>query len=222
MENSKEKGLSRRQLLKLGTLGAATLVTFNLTKKVLANEAHSQNPRFGMVIDLRRCTSCHACSVACKSEFDVPLGGFRSWVRVREQGKYPQVKKKFLPRLCNHCDDPPCVPVCPVNATYALGNGTVIVDGDVCIGCKACISACPYNSRFLNPITHTTNKCDLCLHRIENGVVPACVNACPADARTFGDLGDKDSEAAKLLVRNATVVLKPELGTKPQVFYIPA
>ncbi len=222
METSSEKKISRRQLLKIGSLGAAALATLNLTKNVFAHEEHDQNLRFGMVIDLRRCTSCHACSVACKSEFGVPLGVFRSWVKIREKGKFPHVKKEFLPRLCNHCDNPPCTRVCPVNATYALGNGTVIVDDDVCIGCKACISACPYNSRFFNPITHTTNKCDFCLHRVENGVVPACVNACPADARTFGDLSDQDSDAAKLVARNTTVALKPELGTKPQVLYIPA
>lgn len=214
------KKLSRRQLLKVGALGAASLVAMKATQKAKAASQVLAGKRFAMAIDLRKCTGCHACSVACKSEFGVPLGVFRSWVRIKEKGKYPNVKKFFLPRLCNQCDDPPCVPVCPVRATYAREDGIVVIDPKKCIGCKACVTACPYQSRFLNPVTKTAAKCDFCLHRAENGVVPSCVNACPADTRIFGDINDSESEVSKIVAGNATQVLEPELGTKPQVFYI--
>jgi tetrathionate reductase subunit B len=217
-----EKKLSRRQLLKVGALGAASLVAVKATQKAKAASQVLAGKRYAMAVDLRRCTGCHACSVACKSEFGVPLGVFRSWVKIKEKGKYPNVKKFFLPRLCNQCDDPPCVPVCPVQATYIGEDGIVLIDPRKCIGCGACITACPYLARFRNPVSKTAEKCDFCLHRIENGVVPACVNACPADARIFGDLHDSEGEVSKIVAKNATQVLKPELGTKPQVFYISA
>jgi tetrathionate reductase subunit B len=160
--------------------------------------------------------------VACKAEFEVPLGVWRSWVEVKEQGSYPKTKRDFLPKLCNHCDDPPCVPVCPVYATSVRKDGTVVVDEDKCIGCKTCITACPYNARYSNPDKGIAQKCDFCLHRISKGVVPACVNTCPANTRVFGNLFDPDSEISKLLKQNKNKVytLKPELGTEPQVFYI--
>jgi tetrathionate reductase subunit B len=215
-----EKKLSRRQLLKAGALGAASLVAVKATQKAKAASQVLAGKRYAMAVDLRKCTGCHACSVACKSEFGVPLGVFRSWVKIKEEGKYPNVKKFFLPRLCNQCDDPPCVPVCPVQATSIGEDGVVLINPKKCIGCGACITACPYHARFRNPVTKTAEKCDFCLHRIENGVVPSCVNACPADARIFGDLHDSESEVSKTVNRNATQVLKPELGTKPQVYYI--
>jgi Fe-S-cluster-containing dehydrogenase component len=183
--------------------------------------------RYAMVIDLRKCIGCHACSVACKAEFDVPLGVWRSWVRYQEKGKYPNVKKHFLPRLCNHCDKPPCVRVCPVQATYKDKDGYVLQRYERCIGCRYCMIACPYNARHILPrktnavgYGHVIDKCTFCIHRVEQGVTPACVTTCVGRARVFGDLNDPNSEVAKLVSKHSTVVLKPEAGTRPQVYYI--
>jgi tetrathionate reductase subunit B len=180
-----------------------------------------KKPRYGMLIDLRRCYGCHACSVACKAEFDVPLGATRSWVEYVEKGTYPNVSRTFLPRLCNHCNHPPCVSVCPTGATWKRAeDGIVVVDPDLCIGCKYCIQACPYDARFLNPVTGAADKCDFCLHRVSRGVEPACVEACPVGARIFGDLDDPNSEISKLIATNPVTVLRPGQGTEPNVFYI--
>ena len=179
--------------------------------------------QYGMVIDVRRCIGCHACTVACKSEFDVPLGKNRSWVEYVEKGVYPNVSRSFLPRLCNHCSEPPCVYVCPTNATYKREqDGIVVVDQGLCIGCKYCIQACPYDARFLNPINGWTDKCDFCTHRVGKGLEPSCVSTCVGGARIFGDLGDLDSEISKLIAKNRVTVLRREMGTFPNVYYIAA
>ena len=186
--------------------------------------------RYAMVIDLRRCIGCDACMVACKAEYDVPLGVFRTWVPYRVVGKYPVVKKQFLPRLCNHCDDPPCVRACPVGATFKVEDGGFVLQHyDRCIGCKACMASCPYNARFMLPehrtrtnITSVVDKCTFCYHRVVQNLVPACVQTCVGRSRIFGDLNDPNSEVSQLVTRNATQVLRPEQGTKPHVFYIGA
>ena len=177
--------------------------------------------RLAMVIDLRKCYGCHSCSIACKSEFNVPLGVWRSWVKTIDKGKYPKVKRSFLPRLCNHCENPPCVSVCPTQASHRDDEkGLVDIHEERCIGCKMCIVACPYDARFSHPTKKVANKCDFCIHRVEKGVVPSCVNTCPSNARIFGDLNDPDSEVRKLVDTNKVQVLKPELDTEPSVFYI--
>lgn len=179
--------------------------------------------QYGMVIDVRRCIGCHSCTVACKSEFDVPPGVNRSWVEYVEKGVYPNVGRSFLPRLCNHCSEPPCVGVCPTNATYKREqDGIVVVDAGLCIGCKYCIQACPYDARFLNPVTNVADKCDFCIHRVSQGLVPSCVNTCVGGARIFGDLGDPDSDVSKLVASNRVTVLRGEMGTFPNVYYIGA
>ncbi len=213
--------LSRRTFIKRVGAGAAMAAAASAAPRPVRAAIPRNKPRYGMLIDLRRCSGCHACSVACKAEFDVPLGVHRSWVEYVEKGDYPNVTRNFVPRLCNHCNHPPCVSVCPTGATWKRAeDGIVVVDPDICIGCKYCILACPYDARFLNPVTGAADKCDFCLHRVEQGLMPSCVNTCVGGARIFGDLNDPDSEISKLVGTNAVTVLRPEQGTEPNVFYI--
>jgi tetrathionate reductase subunit B len=140
-----------------------------------------------------------------------------------EKGDYPNVSRNFLPRLCNHCRHPACVDVCPTGATWKREeDGIVVVDPDICIGCKYCMQACPYDARFINPETGAADKCDFCLHRVSQGVAPACVNTCQGRARIFGDVNDPQSEVAQLIANNPVTVLRPGKGTEPMVFYIAA
>ncbi len=176
--------------------------------------------KWGMVIDLRKCIGCHSCSVACKTENEVPPAVFRSWVKLMDKGVYPNARSLSLPVLCNNCENAVCVKVCPVKASYKRDDGIVMVDPHKCVGCKYCMAACPYQVRHLNPIRRYVQKCSFCYQRVDAGLMPACVETCPAKARVFGDLNDPSSEIVKLLVENPTSVLKPESGTKPNVFYI--
>ncbi len=183
-------------------------------------EKEKTEVRYSMVIDLRRCIGCHSCSVACKSENDVPLSVFRSWVKIIEKGKYPNVSRSFLPSLCNNCEQPICVQNCPTKASYQREDGIVMVDPHKCIGCKYCIASCPYDVRFVNPIKRIVQKCYFCNHRVDAGIAPACVVTCLGRARVFGNIKDPKSEISQLLATNPVQVLKPEMATKPQVFYI--
>ena len=203
-----DKQISRRNLLKQGGAGMAAL-------------AAKRPVHCAMVIDTRRCIGCHGCSVACKATFDVPLGLTRSWVEYVEKGDYPHVSRHFIPRLCNQCSNPQCVNVCPTGATFKREEeGIVVVDEEICIGCKYCILACPYDARFVNPDTGTVDKCDFCLHRVSQGVAPACVNTCQGKARIFGDMNDPDSEVAHVMATNPVTVLRQGMGTRPNVYYI--
>ena len=224
---------ARRSFLSAMIAGLATAVTAitsstffktgTAVAKANGDNGNDKQKQYGMVIDCRRCIGCHSCTVACKSEFDVPLGVNRSWVEYVEKGTYPYVSRSFLPRLCNHCSEPPCVPVCPTNATYKREqDGFVVVDQGLCIGCKYCIQACPYDARFLNPVTGWADKCDFCVHRVEKGLDPSCVNTCIGGARIFGDVTDLESEVSKLIAENQVTVLRREMGTFPNVFYIGA
>jgi tetrathionate reductase subunit B len=217
----KKKRLSRRDFLKLGGISAAAAVGTLASGNTFGLSKPKASRRLAMVIDLRKCIGCHACSVACKAEFAVPLGVWRSWVKQVDVGRYPNVKRYFLPRLCNHCDEPPCVKVCPTRASYIRPeDNTVQIKEDRCIGCRLCISGCPYNSRFSHPDKKIANKCTFCIHRVDKGLVPACVNTCQAKARIFGDLNDANSEVFKLVATQPAITLKSELGTQPKVFYI--
>ena len=179
--------------------------------------------RWGMIVDQRKCIGCHSCTIACKSENNVPLGYWRSWVKGIQRGAFPDVGNFFLRRLCNHCDVPPCVQVCPVQATVRREeDGIVVMYYGKCIGCGMCIGACPYDARFFNPIGNTADKCDFCVSRTDKGLRPACVEACLSGALTFGDLDDPKSEISIKLSQIGATVLKPELGTRPKVFYIAA
>jgi tetrathionate reductase subunit B len=177
--------------------------------------------RYAMVIDLNRCIGCDTCAVACKMENDVPLGVWRIWVNQKEMGTYPHVRRAYLPVLCNHCENPICVYPCPVKATYRRKeDGIVVVDSHLCVGCKICIVACPYQMRYLDPIKRVAQKCNFCVHRIEAGLRPACVEACPTTAMVFGDLNDKNGPFVRLLAERPAQRLKMSYGTYPQVYYI--
>lgn len=212
---------SRRAFLRgipVVTVGAVSLPAAAL--------AAPSGAHWGMLIDVRKCIGCQACTIACINENDVPEGSFRTIVStysVKQNDQAGQPAGTYvLPRLCNHCDNPPCVPVCPVGATFKRADGLVLIDGDRCVGCGYCVLACPYDARFINHQTGKADKCTFCGHRLEAGLLPACVETCVGGARIFGDLNDPKGEL-RLRMNAASEqlkVLKPELGTKPNVYYI--
>ena len=178
--------------------------------------------RYGFVIDQRRCIGCHACTVACKEENQVPLGAFRTWVKYVERGTFPHTRRYFAVLRCNHCDAAPCVTICPTVALYRRPDGIVDFDGARCIGCKSCMQACPYDALYIDPDTRTAAKCNYCAHRVEVGLEPACVIVCPEQAIIAGDLDDPESRIARLVGREQIQVRKAEQGTRPKVFYVGA
>ena len=178
--------------------------------------------RYGFVIDQRKCIGCHACTVACKEENRVPLGAFRTWVKYIERGRYPDTRRYFSVLRCNHCDDAPCVTICPTVALYRRPDGIVDFDGERCIGCKSCMQGCPYDALYIDPATQTAAKCNYCAHRVEAGLEPACVIVCPEQAIIAGDLDDPAARIARLVATEQLHVRKPEQGTRPKVFYLGA
>ena len=177
---------------------------------------------FGFVIDNRKCIGCHACSTACKSENSVPLGVHRTWVKYVEKGAFPHTRRFFQVTRCNHCADPPCVPICPTTAMYQRSDGIVEFDSERCIGCKACLQACPYDAIHIDPDSGTAAKCHFCAHRTDAGLEPACVIVCHVHAIIAGDIDDPRSEIARILATERVAVRKPEQGTKPKLFYVEA
>lgn len=198
---------------------------------------------YGMGVDISKCIGCARCAEACKQENEVPRQPyfFRTWIEryvVTTDGEtivespnggiggFPSVANQrnilrtfFVPKLCNQCENPPCVQVCPVGATFATEDGVVLVDKDYCIGCRYCIQACPYGARFLNPHTRTAEKCTFCYHRVVKGLPPACVEVCPTGARVFGDMKHRASPLSRFTRLQKIQVLKPHLNTKPKVYY---
>ena len=176
--------------------------------------------QLGFLIDHRRCIGCHACTVACKSENDVPVGSFRTWVKYTEVGKFPEVRRHFAVLRCNHCSNAPCVTICPVNALGKRDDGIVDLDRDACIGCRACMQACPYDAIYLNEDSGAAEKCHFCAHRVEQGLEPACVVVCPEQAIVHGDLHEPTSRIAEMAREHTTEVRRPEQGTGPNVHYL--
>lgn len=175
---------------------------------------------YGFLIDNRKCIGCHACSTACKSENEVPLGVNRTWVKYVETGAFPDSRRHFQVTRCNHCANPPCVRICPVTAMYQRTDGIVEFDPSMCIGCKACMQACPYDAIYIDPDNNTAAKCHFCSHRTDLGLEPACVVVCPEHAIIAGDMDDPNSEISRMLAVNDVTVRKPEQGTAPKLFYI--
>lgn len=177
-------------------------------------------PTFGFLIDNRKCIGCHACTVACKSEHEVPIGVDRTWVKYIEKGEFPNTRRLFTVMRCNHCEFAPCVTICPTTALYRRADGIVDFNSDRCIGCKSCMQACPYDALYIDPESNTAAKCNYCTHRLEVGLEPSCVIVCPERAIVAGDLDDPGSEISSLIGRFPVQVRKPEKGTKPKLYYI--
>jgi Fe-S-cluster-containing dehydrogenase component len=172
-----------------------------------------------MTVDQRLCVTCNACVIACKTENRVPDGEARCWTVQEERGTFPLLSLTLRSERCNHCESAPCVNVCPTGASHVAAGGIVEVDPRRCVGCKACIVACPYEARYLHPDGYV-DKCNFCVHRVRAGKDPACVTVCPTGALTFGDLDDPRSKVHRQLQERRFSVLKPEEDTRPKVFFL--
>jgi len=198
---------------------------------------------WGMIVDIDKCIGCGSCVRACSKENNVPQGYFRTWVERYQIGdqikevKQPHVespngaidgfpplahidgKSFYVPKLCNHCADSPCVQVCPVGATFVSPDGVVLVDQTYCLGCRYCVQACPYGCRYLHPETQTVDKCTLCYHRITKGLTTACCENCPTGARLLVDFKNPKDPVHEILRTNMVQVLKPYMATHAKVYY---
>lgn len=199
---------------------------------------------YGMVIDLDRCVNCQTCMVACQMEHGTPPRVFFTRVLQSEGGKFPRIQMRFFPILCNHCQNAPCEDICPAEAVYTNEDGVVLIDSDKCTGCGACREACPYNipvllergklkesywgdelipferEKYKELKEGTVVKCDFCIDRMEKGMDPACVEACPTDTRVFGNFNDPESEVSHLLSSRGGRQPHPEFNTNPSVYYV--
>ena len=242
------KPFDRREFLKyILKFPAGALVVGGAASTLWAKDEsgayQAQAHYYGMGIQVDKCIGCGRCAAACKTEnkvlpepyffrtwieryilpsegetyVDSPNGGIDGFPPVSEEQKV--MRTFFVPKLCNHCDKPPCVQVCPVGATFTTPDGVVLVDKNYCIGCRYCIQACPYGARYLDPRTKVADKCTFCYHRITKGLLPACVEVCPTQARVFGETHKMASPLRRIMRMNTVQVLKPSLNTEPKVFY---
>ena len=243
---SDEREVDRRKFLKTCALSGPILLTAVPVAPSAQEQNAAYNAEdhfYGMAIDVTKCIGCGRCADACKTENDVPREPqyVRTWIErytIQADGETivespnggidgfpPNVPETeilrtfFVPKLCNHCENAPCVQVCPVGATFTTPDGVVLVDSEYCIGCRYCIQACPYGARFLHPETHTAEKCTFCYHRLVKGLTPACVEVCPTGARVFGEVRPRSSPLARFMRFSKLQVLKPDLNTAPKVYY---
>ncbi len=175
--------------------------------------------RYAMAIDTNKCVGCSDCVVACQTENNVPHGYCRDWIVESVSGTYPSLDLEFRSERCNHCDNAPCVRCCPTGASHIAEGGIVLVNHNECIGCGACIESCPYDARYTHP-SGFVDKCTFCIHRVEKGQNPACVEVCPTTCLHFGDLDDPNSDVSLALKDHSWKVLAPEAGTKPQLYFL--
>lgn len=248
MINDKPK-MARREFLKNCSLKVPQLALICSSVSIPSllaatnGEYRAEDHDYAMGIDIHKCIGCGRCADACKNENLVPrdIHFFRTWVEryaIMEGGEaavdspnggidgfpevsYPEevLRSFFVPKLCNHCDNPPCVQVCPVGATFQSPDGVVLVDDSYCVGCRYCVQACPYGARFMHPEKHVADKCTFCYHRITKGLLPACVEVCPTQARVFGEIGRRSSPMRRFVRSHDITVLKASLNTKPKVYY---
>jgi Fe-S-cluster-containing dehydrogenase component len=239
---------SRREFLANLVSGAATATVLMVIGPGASADhgvgGHSKTHRdLVYVINVNNCIGCGNCVRACKRENSVPSEYFRTWVEryiITEKGIYIDSPKgaiegfkavnaeirsesklaRTIPKMCNHCDNSPCIQVCPVGATYRTDDGFVLVDHEHCVGCAYCVQACPYGARFINPEIKKADKCTWCYHRVKAGKLPACVTVCPNKARLFGNLHDPDSEVTKVFNEDRWMTLRPEMHTHPYCFYV--
>jgi Fe-S-cluster-containing dehydrogenase component len=244
------KNGSRRAFLKKSGAALGSAVSFGALGLILPDDVDGvgttdydwHRHRWVYLIDTYRCIGCGKCVRACRAENDVPEGMYRTWIEryqipvegdayvdSPEGGEFgfrPTTtelrleKSFFVPKMCNHCEATPCTQVCPVGASYSTHDGAVLVDPERCIGCGYCVQACPYGSRYINPRTHTADKCTWCYHRITKGMQPACLAACPVEARILGDMEDPDDPIHEIFATKRVQLLQPQLLTKPQCYYV--
>jgi len=236
--------MNRRDLITIGgkllMLASTGATLAQITGVEPAPDAYKMAEHWwGMIIDIDKCIGCGNCVRACSNENGVPKGYFLTWVEryTIEEGQQPKVdspdgamegfplptpanlKSFFVPKLCNHCEDSPCVQVCPVGATFVSPDGVVLVDESYCLGCRYCVQACPYGCRYLNPEKQTVDKCTLCYHRITKGLTTACCENCPTGARQLVDFKNPKDPVHEFLRKNKVEVLKPYMATKAKVYY---
>lgn len=236
--NEGHHGIERREFLKMGLVvtgvfaGGTVLSLMSNIHKVFASpeefkEKYPYKPHYSMVIRQNRCIDCERCLEACRTTNHVPPYGYRTAILERTVPDAIGQKREFIPVLCMQCNNPPCVRACPTKASYKdMTTGIIMIESKKCIGCKACIVACPYNARYFNEEKHAIDKCNFCFDtRLSKGErLTACASVCPTGARTFGDLSDPSSDVYQMVhqIERPVWVLRAEAGTKPNVFYMKA